>query len=109
LGFPCTGCNVLSYGVYLNPDKAPSLKSDYKILVKEIKKLEGYVPSKIKAFVVINENGKIEKKPIRFLGQLDKNMEKQITELLIELTDWYPAYVDEKKVKSQIPIVIGIE
>jgi hypothetical protein len=96
-------------GVYLNPDKMPSLKSDYKILIKEIKKLEGYKPSKIKAFVVINENGKIEKEPIRFLRQLDKELEKQITKLLIELTDWYPACVNEKEVKSQIPLVIGIE
>lgn len=96
-------------GVYLNPDKVPSLKSDFKILTKEIKKLKGYKPSKIKAFVVINENGKIEKEPIRFLGQLDKELERQITKLLIELTDWYPACVNEKEVKSQIPIVIGIE
>ncbi|WP_123796537.1 hypothetical protein [Oceanihabitans sediminis] len=96
-------------GVYLKPDKVPSLKSDYKILVKEIKNIKGYVPSKIKAFVVINENGKIEEKPIRFLGQLDKSIEKQITKLLIELTEWYPACVNEKEVKSQIPIVIGTE
>ncbi len=96
-------------GVYLNPDKKPSLKSDYKILVKEIKRLKGYKPSKIIAFVVINENGKIEEKAIRFSGQLDKELEKQISKLLIKLTDWYPACVNEKEVKSQIPIVIGIE
>ena len=96
-------------GVYLNPDKKPSLKSDYKILVKEIKRLRGYKPSKIIAFVVINENGKIEEKAIRFSGHLDKELEKQISKLLIKLTDWYPACVNEKEVKSQIPIVIGIE
>ncbi len=99
-------------GVYLRPDKIPSLKSDHKILTEKIKKIKGYKPNKIRAFVIINENGKIEKEPFRFFGdfrKLNKETQIQVKELLIEFTDWYPACVNEKEVKSQIPIVIGIE
>ncbi len=96
-------------GVYLKPDKFPSLKSDSKILIQEIKKLKGYESNKIRAIVVINECGEIENEPIRFSGKLDIKLEKQITKLLIELTEWYPACVNEKEVKSQIPIVIRTE
>ena len=99
-------------GVYLRPDKMPSLKSDDKILTEKIKKIQGFKPEKIRAFVIINEKGKIEKEPFRFLGnfgQLNNETQKQVKELLIEFTDWYPACVNEKEVKSQIPIVIGIK
>ncbi|PQV44322.1 hypothetical protein CLV33_1265 [Jejuia pallidilutea] len=99
-------------GVYLRPDKMPSLKSVHKVLTEKIKKIKGYKPNKIRAFVIINENGKIEKEPFRFFGdfgKLNKETQIQVKELLIEFTDWYPACVNEKEVKSQIPIVIGIE
>jgi hypothetical protein len=99
-------------GVYLRPDKMPSLKSDHKILTEKIKKIKGYKPNKIRAFVIINKKGKIEKNPFRFFGdfgKLNKETQIQVKELLIEFTDWYPACVNEKEVKSQIPIVIGIE
>ncbi|WP_442845852.1 hypothetical protein [Leeuwenhoekiella sp. H156] len=99
-------------GVYLRPDKMPSLKSDHKVLTEKIKKINGYKPNKIRAFVIINEKGKIENKPFRFFGDygnLNDETQKQVKELLIEFTDWYPACVNEKEVKSQIPIVIGIE
>ena len=99
-------------GVYLRPDKMPSLKSDHKILTAKIKNINGYKPEKIKAYVVINENGKIEKEPFRFFGnfgQWNYEMQSQVKKLLIELTEWYPACVNEKEVKSQIPIVIGTE
>ncbi|APG65393.1 hypothetical protein LPB136_08515 [Tenacibaculum todarodis] len=99
-------------GVYLRPDKMPSLKSDHKILTEKIKKIQGYKPEKIRAFVIINEKGKIEKEPFRFFGEfrkLNNETQKQVKELLIEFTEWYPACVNEKEVKSQIPIVIGIK
>lgn len=99
-------------GVYLQPDKMPSLKSDYKILTEKIKNITGYKPKKIRAYVVINENGKIEKEPFRFFGnfgQWNDETQSQVKKLLIELTEWYPACVNEKEVKSQIPIVIGTE
>ena len=99
-------------GVYLRPDKMPSPKSDHKILTEKIKNIKGYKPEKIKAYVVINENGKIEKQPFRFLGnfgQWNDETQSQVKKLLIELTEWYPACVNGKEVKSQIPIVIGTE
>ncbi|WGH75775.1 hypothetical protein P8625_01020 [Tenacibaculum tangerinum] len=99
-------------GVYLRPDKMPSLKSDHKILSEKIKKIKGYKPEKIKAYVVINENGKIEKEPFRFFGNFGKwsdETQSKVKKLLIELTEWYPACMNEKEVKSQIPIIIGTE
>lgn len=99
-------------GVYLRPDIMPSLKSDYKILTEKIKNIKGYKPDIIRAYVVINENGKIEKEPFRFFGNFEQwNNETQslVKKLLIELTEWYPACVNENEVKSQIPIVIGTE
>ncbi len=99
-------------GVYLRPDKMPSLKSNYKVLTKKIKELKGYKPKRLRAFVVINKNGKIEREPFRLTGEfghLDNETQNQVKELLIEFTEWYPACVNEKEVKSRIPIVIGIE
>lgn len=99
-------------GVYLRPDKMPILKSDYKILTEKIKNITGYKPKKIRAYVVINENGKIEKESFRFFGnfgQWNDETQSQVKKLLIELTKWYPACVNEKEVKSQISIVIGTE
>ncbi|WP_162985012.1 hypothetical protein [Mesonia aquimarina] len=99
-------------GVYLYPDKMPSLKSDHKILTEKIKKNQGYKPEKIRAFVIINEKGKIEKEQFRFFGEfgkLNNETQNQVKKILIELTEWYPACVNEKEVKSQIPIVIGIK
>ena len=58
-------------GVYLRPDKMPALKSDHKILTEKIKKIKGYKPNKIRAFVIINENGKIEKNHLDFLEILE--------------------------------------
>ena len=95
-------------GVYLNPPVPPTLKSDTKTLIREIKKIKGH-PRNLRAMVVINEQGKIEKEPIRFYEQLDKNLESKIIKLLIELTDWNPAFDNGKKVKSQVPIMIGLE
>ncbi len=97
------------YGVYLNPDTVPSLKSDTKELIEEIKKLKGYKQKTIKIYVVINEKGKIEKEPIRFSGPTDKDLENQITHLLIKMTEWYPACVNEIAVKSYVPLAIGTE
>lgn len=99
-------------GVYLRPDKMPSLKSDLKIVTEKIKKIKGYKPDKIRALVIINENGKIEKEPFGFFGdfrQLNKETQNQVKELLIELTEWYPACVNEKEVKARVPILIGIK
>jgi hypothetical protein len=96
-------------GVYLRPDKIASLKSNIKILTEKIKEIKVNKPKRLKAYLVIDENGKIEKESIRFLGYLDKEFQKQVTKLLFEFTEWYPACVNEKEVKSQIPIVIGIE
>jgi len=96
-------------GAYLRPDIKPSLKSGYKKFKKEIKKLDGYIPNRLKFYVVINENGKIDKEQIRLMGYFTKELENEITTLLIEITEWYPACVDDKAVKSQLPIVIGIE
>ena len=99
-------------GVYLRTDKMPSLKSDHKILTEKIKNIKGYKAEQIKAYVVINENGKIEKEPFRFFGnfeQCNAEIKRQVKKLLIELTEWHPACVNEKEVKSQIPIVIETE
>ena len=99
-------------GIYLRPDKMPSLKSDHKKLTDKIKNINGFKLERIRAYVVINENGKIEKEPFRFFGsfgQWSDETQSQVKKLLIELTEWYPACVNEKEVKSQIPIVIGIE
>lgn len=58
---------------------------------------------------MIDKNGKVEKESIRFLDYLDKQFQKQVTKLLFECTEWYPACVNENEVKSRIPIVIGIK
>lgn len=99
-------------GVYLRPDKMPSLKSDYKLITEKIKQLKGYIPEKIRAYVVIDENGKIKEEPFGFFGdfgQLNAETQSQVKKLLIEFTEWHPACVNEKEVTSQIPIVIGIK
>ncbi len=96
-------------GVYLLPDKIASIKSDIKILTKKIKEMKVSKPKRLKAYLVIDENGKVEKESIRFLEYLDKEFQKQVTKLLFEFTEWYPACVNEKEVKSRIPIIIGIE
>jgi hypothetical protein len=96
-------------GVYLHPDKMPSLKSNSKVLTLELKKIKDYKFKKIKAFVVINETGKIEMESIRFSESLDKELEKHLSKLLVELTEWYPACVNEKEVKSQIPVLFAID
>ncbi|MGJ8551291.1 hypothetical protein [Winogradskyella wichelsiae] len=96
-------------GIYFRPDKIASLKSDYKILINEIKKLKEKKPKRIKIFAIVNEKGKIEEQPIKILGQLNKDLENKIIKLLIELTEWYPGCVDGKEVKSQIPLIIKME
>jgi hypothetical protein len=99
-------------GVYLRPDKMPSLKSNYKLLTEKIKQIKGYIPKRLRAFVVINKNGRIEREPFRLTGEfghLDSETQNQVKEILIKYTEWYPACLNEKEVKSQIPIAIGIE
>ncbi len=99
-------------GVYLRPDKMPSLKSNYKLLTEKIKPIKGYIPKRLRAFVVINKNGRIEREPFRLTGEfghLDSETQNQVKELLIKYTEWYPACENKKEVKSQIPIAIGTE
>jgi hypothetical protein len=99
-------------GVYLRPDRMPSLKSEHRVLTEKLKNIKGFKPDKIKAYVVINEKGKIEGKSIRFFGnfgQWNDETKNQVKELLVEFTEWYPACVNEKEVKSQIPIAFGTE
>ena len=96
-------------GVYLQVDKKASLKSGLKNLTKKIQQIKGEKPKRLKGYIVINENGKVEKESVKFLEYLDIELQKQIIKLLVEFTEWYPACVNEKEVKSRIPIVIGIE
>jgi len=98
-------------GVSLRPDKMPNLKSDHNILIKEIQKLNGFVPDKLNALVVINEKGRIEQEPFRFFGDLmssDIETQNQVKNLLIEITEWNPACLNEKEVKSQVPITFEL-
>jgi hypothetical protein len=97
------------FGVYLNPDIPPSLKSNTKELIDAIKNLKGNKPTKIRVNVVINKNGRMEKEPIRFSGKMNKDLENKITDLLLEMTEWYPACVNNEPVKSYIPLIIGTE
>ncbi|WP_156179532.1 hypothetical protein [Bizionia psychrotolerans] len=96
-------------GVYLHPDKRPSLKSDSKVLVKKLKELSNNFPAKLRTWVVINEQGKIEESSIQYQTKVNSDLEDEITKLLIEMTEWYPACVNDKAVKSKIPFIIGIE
>lgn len=96
-------------GIYLRPDKIASLKSNINILTEKIKEIKVNKPKRLKAYLVIDENGKIEKESIRFVDHLDKEFQKKVTKLLFEYTEWYPACDNEKEVKSRIPIIIGIE
>ena len=96
-------------GVYLHPDKRPSLKSDTKLLVKKLKGLSNNFPTKLRTWVVINELGKIEENSVQYQTKVGSELKDKITKLLIEMTEWYPACVNEKEVKSKIPLIIGIE
>ncbi|GGE23035.1 hypothetical protein [Psychroflexus salis] len=100
---------INSNGVYINPEVPPTLKSNYNGLIKEIRKIEKLESKNIRAFIVINEKGKIEKSPIRYSYFLNDKQKSELTKLLIEYTEWYPACVDEIAVKSQIPLIISIE
>jgi len=93
-------------GVYLRPDKMASLKSNIKVLTEKIKEIKVNKPKRLKAYLVIDKNGKVEKESIRFSGYLGKQYQKQIVKLIFEYTEWYPACVNEKEVKSRIPIII---
>lgn len=98
-------------GVSLRPDKMPNLKSGLNILIKEIQKLNGFVPDKLNALVIINEKGRIEQEPFRFFGELkssDIEIQNHVKNLLIEITEWNPACLNEKEVKSQVPITIKL-
>ncbi|MFD1064119.1 hypothetical protein ACFQ1Q_12750 [Winogradskyella litorisediminis] len=96
-------------GIYLRPDKMASLKSNIKDLTKKIKEIKVNKPNRLKAYLVIDENGKVEKESITFLEYIDKEFKMQVTELLFEFTEWYPACVNEEEVKSRIPIIIKID
>ena len=96
-------------GIYLRPDNIASLKSNINVLTEKIKKLKVNKPKRLKAYLVIDENGKVEKESIRFLDNLDEQFQKQVTELLFQFTEWYPACVNEQEVRSSIPIIIETE
>lgn len=98
-----------SNGVYFNLEIPPTLKSNSERLSNEVKKLNGFETNDIKALIVINEKGKIEKAPIRFSISLNDKLKMKLIELLIKYTEWYPACVNGKAVKSQIPIIISTE
>ncbi|WP_415374108.1 hypothetical protein [Patiriisocius sp. Uisw_017] len=96
-------------GVYLSPENPPILISDSKLLIEELNKVNEFRGQKIKAFVVINENGMIEKEPIRFSIKLSSELESKLIMMLIKFTKWNPAVINGKTVKSSIPIVINTE
>ena len=96
-------------GVYLSPENPPNLISDSRILIEELEKVSEFKNKNIKAFVVINENGIVEKSPIRFSIKLTAELEMKLTVLLIQYTKWNPAKINGKAVKSQIPVVISTE
>lgn len=97
-------------GVYLNPDIRPKLRSSIKDLVIKIKELSDLKIPEFRVWVVITEDGRIEKESIRFSSVIyNDKLKKLITEILSEEMEFYPACVDEKAVKSQIPIRITLE
>lgn len=96
-----------SNGIYLIPENPPTLISNSKLLIEELKKISEFNGQKIKAIVVINENGKIEKEPIRFSIKLSNDEQSKLVASLIKYTKWKPAIVNGKKVKSSIPVIIN--
>jgi hypothetical protein len=95
-------------GYFLNPDKKAALKSSEKELVNEIKKLNEEIPYKIKTLVVVNEFGKIEK-VLEVNTPMDFDLKLKIVNTIRDMTDWYPACLNDVPVKTKIPLVIGIE
>ncbi len=97
-------------GVYLNPDIRPKLRSSIKGLVIKIKELSDLKIPEFRVWVVITEDGRIEKESIRFSSVIyNDKLKNLITEILSEEMEFYPACVDEKAVKSQIPIRIALK
>ena len=58
---------------------------------------------------MINKKGKIEPNSIKHTDYINYKIKKKIDSLLVKFTEWYPACVNEKEVKSRIPVLIGIE
>ncbi len=93
-------------GVYLHPDKRPELKSKSNTLIEELKKLGEGVPVTIRPWVVINKYGKIEENSIQYRTKFDTELKNQISKLLIQMTEWYPACVNEKEVSARTILVM---
>lgn len=96
-------------GIFLNPDVQPKLKSKIKDLVITIKELPNLKIPEFKALVVIKKDGKIEKETIRFFNIYDENLKKSLANILVEKMIFYPACLNEKEVKSKIPIRIKLK
>lgn len=96
-------------GAYLHPDKMPKLRSDLKSLNSDIKREiinSGIDIPKIKVQVIITEQGKIEENTIKYITNIETDLIEKINKILIEKTNWYPGLVNDKKVKSRIPLII---
>lgn len=97
-------------GVYLQPDIRPKLRSNIKDLVLKIKELSDLNIPEFRVWLVITEDGKIEKKSIRFSSIIyNEKLKKSITDILHDEMEFYPACVNEKAVKSKLPMRIRLE
>lgn len=97
-------------GVYLNPDIRPKLRSNIKDLVLKIKELSDLKIPEFRVWLVITEDGKIEKESIRFSSAIyNEKLKSSITDILFEKMDFYPGCVNEKAVKSKVPMRIRLE
>lgn len=97
-------------GVYLNPDIRPKLKSNIKDLVLKLKELSALKIPEFRVWVVITEDGKIERESIRFSSSIyNDKLKNSITDILFEKIEFYPACMNEIAVKSKLPMRIRLE
>jgi len=97
-------------GVYLNPDIRPKLKSNIKDLVLKLKELSDLKIPEFRVWVVITEDGKIERESIRFSSSIyNDKLKNSITDILFEDIEFYPACMNEIAVKSKLPMRIRLE
>lgn len=96
-------------GVYLNPDIRPKLRSSFKDVVIKIKELSNLKIPYVRVWLVIKEDGRIDKESIGFSNIYNDKLKNSIANILVEKMEFYPACVNEKAVISKIPMSIKLE